>query len=67
LKNPEPFILTLLLFGVSIFILGMALYVYQLMERYSVEWQVQLAFCGFLLIILALTVSKIMWKAKNYG
>jgi len=67
LKNPEPFILTILLSGILTFILGIALYVYQLMERYSVEWQVQLAFFGFILILLALTVSKILWKVKYFG
>jgi membrane-bound ClpP family serine protease len=67
LKNPEPFVLTILLSGIFTFILGIALYVYQLMERYSVEWQVQLAFFGFILILLALIVSKILWKVRYFG
>jgi membrane-bound ClpP family serine protease len=67
LKNPELFVLTILLSGIFTFILGIALYVHQLMERYSVEWQVQLAFFGFILILLALTVSKILWKVRYFG
>jgi len=67
MKSYELIILSILLLGISLFGLGVALYVLQLMAKYNVEWQVELAFSGFLLAVLALTFSKIMSKVKYYG
>ncbi|MDW8034030.1 MAG: hypothetical protein RMI79_03725 [Nitrososphaerota archaeon] len=67
MKTYELIVLSTLLIGISLFGLGIALYVFQLMEKYNVEWQVELAFSGFLLISLALAFSKIMTRVKYYG
>ncbi|MEM5853685.1 MAG: hypothetical protein QW228_04930 [Candidatus Aenigmatarchaeota archaeon] len=67
MKTYELIVLSIILLGISLFGLGVALYIFQLMEKYNVEWQVELAFAGLLLVIIALTFSKIMVKVKYYG
>lgn len=67
MKTYERTVLATLLLGVLLFGLGVALYVFQLMEKYNVEWQVELTFTGFLLIVIALAFSKIMVMVKYYG
>lgn len=67
MKTYELIVLGMLLTGISLFSLGIALYVFHLMEKYHVEWQVELAFTGFLIVVLALAFSKIMLRVKYYG
>jgi membrane protein implicated in regulation of membrane protease activity len=63
-RKAELTTLSFLLFGIFVFALGSILYLRKVMVEYAVEWELQLAVFGFLSILLALALSKILSRVE---
>jgi len=56
----ELVILTVLILGLFITILGLTLYIMRLLSTYNIGWELQLATVGLFILIFTLTLSKIL-------
>lgn len=66
-KISELSVLALMLLGLFMLILGIGLYAHKIMQAFSLDLELQLAFFGFLIAILALIISKIISKVIMHG
>ena len=65
MEKNEIVVLGFILFGLLAFALGLIFFVMKIMEKYAVNWELQLAFIGLLLVMLGLILSKILSKVNG--
>jgi hypothetical protein len=64
MRGAELAVLVVLISALSIMVLGIGLYLKKFMTSHNIDWELQLAAIGFLILLYSLTTAKILSRVE---